>query len=276
VYRRLQLSSLLKSFYLAFVALCFILSGCSTDADLTTNWTTDKLYAEAKEEMANKSYEKAIGYYEKLEGRAAGTTLAQQAQLEKAFAQYKNAEPALAISTLERFIKLNPSSPALDYAFYLKGVVNFNDDLGMFSRYFNQDLSERDQKAAKQSFEAFKEVVTRFPDSKYAPDSALRMRFIINTLAKSEVIVAKYYFKKGAYVAAINRAKSAIADYQDVPVIEEALVIMIQSYEILGLQQLKDDTVRVLQKSYPNSEYFGRNKQQKSSSWLGWIPGLSN
>jgi outer membrane protein assembly factor BamD len=102
------------------------------------------------------------------------------------------------------------------------------------------------------------------------------MRFIINTLAKSEVIVAKYYFKKGAYVAAINRAKSAIADYQDVPVIEEALVIMIQSYEILGLQQLKDDTVRVLQKSYPNSEYFGRNKQQKSSSWLGWIPGVSN
>jgi outer membrane protein assembly factor BamD len=271
VYRRRQLSSLLSSFYLATLfALCFLATGCASDADLTAGWSTDKLYEEAKEMMENKSYEKAIGYYEKLEGRAAGTTLAQQAQLEKAFAQFKNGEPALAVSTLDRFIKLNPSSPALDYAFYLKGVVNFNDDLGFFSRYFNQDLSERDQKAAKQSFEAFKEVVSRFPDSKYAPDASLRMRFIINTLAKSEVVVAKYYFKKGAYVAAINRAKSAINDYQDVPVIEEALIIMIKSYEILGLQQLKEDTVRVLQQSYPNSEYFGR-KTQKSSNWFGLL-----
>jgi len=271
VYRRLQLSSLPSSFYLALLfVLCFLATGCANDADVTSAWSTDKLYAEAKEQMDNKSYEKAIGYYEKLEGRAAGTTLAQQAQLEKAFAQYKNGEPALAVSTLDRFIKLNPSSSALDYAIYLKGVVNFNDDLGFFSRYFNQDLSERDQKAAKQSFEAFKEVVARFPYSKYAPDSALRMRFIINTLAKSEVVVANYYFKKGAYVAAINRAKAAIDDYQGVPVIEEALIIMINSYEILGLQQLKEDTVRVLQQSYPNSEYFGKNKSKKSSNWFGF------
>ena len=246
-------------------------TGCANDSDVTSAWSTDKLYAEAKDQMDNKSYEKAIGYYEKLEGRAAGTTLAQQAQLEKAFAQFKNAEPALAVSTLDRFIKLNPSSPALDYAFYLRGVVNFNDDLGFFSRYFNQDLSERDQKAAKQSFESFKEVVSRFPDSKYAPDAALRMRFIINTLAKSEVAVAKYYYKKGAYVAAINRAKSAISDYQDVPVIEEALIIMINSYNILGLDKLKEDTVRVLQQSYPNSEYFGKKSNSKSSGWKSWF-----
>jgi len=247
------------------------MSACANDADMTVGWTTDRLYSEAKEQMENHSYDKAIGYYEKLEGRAAGTTLAQQAQLEKAFAQYKNAEPALAVSTLDRFIKLNPSSPALDYAFYLRGIVNFNDDLGFFARYFNQDLSERDQKAAKQSFESFKEVVVRFPESKYAPDAGLRMRFIINTLAKSEVAVAKYYYKKGAYVAAINRAKAAISDYQEVPVIEEALIIMINSYNALGLQQLKEDTVRVLQQSYPRSEYFGKKINEKSSNNKSWF-----
>ncbi len=271
MFRRLPLSSLPRSLFLLILVIYLFISGCANDNDLTSGWSTDKLYAQAKEEMENRSYEKAIGYYEKLEGRAAGTTLAQQAQIEKAFAQYKNSEPALAVSTLDRFIKLNPSSPALDYAYYLRGVVNFNDDLGFFSRYFNQDLSERDQKAAKQSFESFKEVVTRFPDSKYAPDASMRMRFIINTLAKSEVIVAKYYYRKGAYVAAINRAKSAISDYQDVPIIEEALIIMIKSYSELGLDQLKEDTVRVLQQSYPNSEYFGKKQESKSGGWKSWF-----
>ena len=272
MFRRLPLSSLPRSLFCFCLLIAAIVCGCANnDADLTAGWTPEKLYETAKDEMENKSYERAIGYYEKLEGRAAGTVLAQQAQLDKAFAQYKNSEPALAVSTLDRFIKLNPSSPALDYAFYLRGVVNFNDDLGIFSRYFNQDLSERDQKAAKQSFESFKEVVTRFPDSKYAPDAALRMRFIINTLAKSEVAVAKYYYKKGAYVAAINRAKSAISDYQGVPIIEEALIIMINSYSALGLEQLKEDTVRVLQQSYPNSVYFGKKNEDKSSSWKKWF-----
>ena len=133
------------------------------------------------------------------------------------------------------------------------------------------ERTEGDQKAAKQSFESFKEVVTRFPDSKYAPDASMRMRFIINTLAKSEVIVAKYYYRKGAYVAAINRAKSAISDYQDVPIIEEALIIMIKSYSELGLDQLKEDTVRVLQQSYPNSEYFGKKQESKSGGWKSWF-----
>ena len=270
MFKRLQLSTLDLAHALTLIYLCMGLIGCASDADLTAGWSTDKLYAAAKDEMENKAYEKAIGYYEKLEGRAAGTTLAQQAQLEKACAQFKNGEPALAVSTLDRFIKLNPSSPALDYAFYLRGVVNFNDDLGFFARYFNQDLSERDQKAAKASFESFKEVVARFPNSKYAEDAALRMRFIINTLAKSEVVVARYYYKKGAYVAAINRAKSAINDYQDVPIIEEALIIMIKSYEALGLEQLKQDTIRVLKQSYPQSIYFGQ-KQDKSKNWLNWF-----
>ena len=114
-----------------------------------------------------------------------------------------------ALATLDRFIKLHPASPALDYALYLKGIVNFNDNLGMFSFLTRQDLSERDQKAAKESFESFKELATRFPDSRYTPDARARMTYIVNSLAQYEVHVARYYYSRGAYVAAINRAQHA-------------------------------------------------------------------
>ena len=161
----------------------------------------NKIYAEAKDEMNSGSYEKAVPLLEKLEGRAAGTPLAQQAQLDKAYAHYKSSEPAQAIATLERFMKLHPASPAVDYALYLRGIVNFNDNLGMFSFITRQDLSERDQKAAKESFESFKELVTRFPDSRYSPDARQRMTYIVNSLAEYEVHVARFYFKRGAYLA---------------------------------------------------------------------------
>ena len=166
------------------LAAAAVLSACSsTPDDKTANWSPNKIYAEAKDELNSGAFDKAIPLFEKLEGRAAGTPLAQQAQLEKAYAQYKANDHASALATLDRFIKLHPASPALDYALYLKGVVNFNDDLGMFSFLTRQDLSERDQKAAKESFESFKELATRFPDSRYTPDARLRMTYIVNSLA---------------------------------------------------------------------------------------------
>ncbi len=230
-----------------------LLSGCATEKDATATWSVEKLYAEAKDEMMTGAYDKAIGYFEKLEGRAAGTVLAQQAQIDKAWAQYKSNEPIQAVATLDRFIKLNPASPALDYAIYLKGVVNFNDNLGLFSALANQDLAERDPKQAKDSFEAFRELTTRFPDSKYSPDARLRMAYIKNSLARSNVYVARHYFNRGAYVAAVNRAQITVNEYRDVPAVEEALFIMVQSYDRLGLEQLRDDTRRVLEKTYPDS-----------------------
>lgn len=217
--------------------------------------------------MNGGAFDKAIDLYEKLEGRAAGTPLAQQAQLEKAYAQYKNGEKAQAIATLDRFMKLHPASPALDYALYLKGIINFNDDLGLFSWISRQDLSERDQKAAKDSFEAFRELVTRFPDSKYAPDARQRMVYIVNALAQYEVHVARYYYKRGAYVAAINRAQAALAEYKDVPALEEALYILMQSYDALGMTQLRDDTRRVLEASFPQSIYLSQGLKPKSNPW---------
>jgi len=251
-------------------ACLIVLFGCASNNDPTSAWTVEKLYEQAKEEMAGGGYDKAIGYYEKLEGRAAGTPLAQQAQLDKAWAQYKTNEPIQAIATLDRFIKLHPASPALDYALYLKGLVNFNDTLGLFSNFSKQDLAERDPKQSKESFEAFRELVARFPESKYTPDAKLRMAYIRNSLARSDLYVARFYFNKGAYVAAVNRAQAAIEEYREVPAVEEALFILYQSYDRLGLTQLRDDTLRILEKNYPNSPLLYPQNATKKSWWKLW------
>jgi outer membrane protein assembly factor BamD len=245
-----------------------LLAGCSsTPEDKTASWSPNRIYAEAKEELNSGAYDKAIPLFEKLEGRAAGTPLAQQAQLEKAYAHYKAGEQAQAQATLDRFIKLHPASPAIDYALYLKGIVNFNDNLGVFSFLSRQDLSERDQKAAKESFESFKELSTRFPESRYTPDARSRMTYIVNSLAQYEVHVARYYYSRGAYVAAVNRAQSALADYQDVPALEEALFIMVRSYDALGMTQLRDDARRVMEKNFPRSEYLSRGFRSSQEPW---------
>jgi outer membrane protein assembly factor BamD len=250
------------------LALAVLAAGCSSlDADKDAKASPNKIYADARDEVASGSYDKAIPLFEKLEGRAAGTPLAQQAQLEKAYAQYKSNDPASALATLDRFLKQHPASPAVDYALYLKGIVNFNDNLGPFAFIARQDLSERDQKAAKESFESFKELITRFPDSKYSNDARARMRYIVNSLAGYEVHVARYYFNRGAYVAAINRAQNAITDYQEVPAVEEALFILMRSYEELGMKELAADARRVLEKTYPQSEYVTRGFKGSNQPW---------
>ena len=255
---------------LASVAVVFALalSGCSTpSADKTAGWSPNKIYSEAKDESNSGAYDKAIPLYEKLEGRAAGTPLAQQAQLEKAYAQYKTGELVQAIATLDRFMKLHPASSALDYALYLKGTVNFNDNLGLFSGLTRQDLSERDQKAAKESFESFKELVTRFPESRYAADAKLRMTYTVNSLALYDVHVARYYYSRGAYVAAVNRAQTALNDYREVPALEEAVFILYRSYDALGLTQLSDDAKRVMTATYPKSQYLAPGGKSGGNPW---------
>ena len=255
--------------YPAVLAACVLAVGCaSTTKDKTASWTPERIYSEAQEELTGGSYDKAVPLLEKLEGRAAGTPLAQQAQLDKAYAHYKSSEKAQAIATLDRFIKLHPASPALDYALYLKGLVNFNDDLGMFGLISKQDLSERDQKAAKDSFESFRELTQRFPDSRYTPDARQRMTYIVNSLAQYEVHVARYYYQRGAYVAAIGRAQTALADYQNVPAQEEALQILVKSYDALGMTQLRDDTQRIMDASYPAGS--GAPQELAAPWWKLW------
>jgi outer membrane protein assembly factor BamD len=260
---------------LAAVLLLLVLSlsGCSLfpeEIDETRDWSPNKLYTEAKTAITEGSFEKGIKYFEKLESRYPYGRYAQQAQLEVAYAYYKQSEPASAIAACDRFIRLHPTHPSVDYAYYLKGLVNFNEDLGLLGHVSNQDLTERDPKAARESFEAFKQLVSRFPESKYAPDAAARMKYLINALAAHEVHVARYYMKRGAFVAAANRAQAAVKTYPDAPANEEALFIMVKAYDALNLADLRDDAERVMKKNFPNSEYYKRGLNRAEPWWKLW------
>lgn len=226
------------------VILALFLAGCGLlpeVQDETIGWSANRLYAAAKEAMADGSYEKAVKYFETLESRYPYGRYAQQAQIEIAYAYFKANEPASAVAACERFIKLHPNHPNVDYVYYLKGLVNFNEDLGLMGYIAMQDLSERDPKAAREAFDAFRDLVTRFPDSKYAADATARMKYLVNALASNEVHVARYYVRRGAYVAAANRAQFAIKTYPDAPANEEALFLLVKSYDALGLADLRDD-----------------------------------
>jgi outer membrane protein assembly factor BamD len=240
------------------LAAALTLGGCGLlpeVKDETAGWSAQKLYAEAKDNLNSGNYERAVKLFETLEARYPFGRYAQQAQLEVAYAYYKDNEPISAVAACDRFIKLHPNHPNVDYAYYLKGLANFNEDLGLLGKLVNQDLSERDPRAARDAFLAFKELVTRFPDSKYAADSAARMKYLVNALASNEVHVAKYYMKREAWVAAANRAKEVLKTYPEAPALEEALAIMVVAYDKLNLTDLRDDAQRVLTLNFPDSPY---------------------
>lgn len=227
----------------------------------------ERLYADAKSDMASGAWDSAVKTLERVEGRAAGTLLAQQAQLDLAYVYWRSGERAQALATVERFIKLNPSSPALDYALYLRGVINFNDDIGVMGSLAGQDLSERDPRASRDSYLAFKQLVDQFPDSAYAEDARVRMDYIVNTLAEYELHVARYYFRRGAYVAAVNRAQQVVVEFQGAPATEEALYIIVQGYDRLGLQTLRDDANRIFQKNFPESTFPSQGLRRPGKAW---------
>jgi len=238
--------------------------------DETAGWSAEKLYAEAKEEIAKNGYTNAIKYLEKLEARYPYGRYAQQAQIELAYVYFKDGDAVSAVAACDRFIKLHPNHPNVDYIYYLKGLINFNEDLGLLGKISRQDLTERDPKAARDSFEAFKELVTRHPDSKYTPDGIARMKYLVNALASYEVHVARYYMKRGAYVAAANRAQFALLNYSQAPAIEEALFVMVKAYDALGMADLRDDADRVMHKNFPDSAYFKGTSGKKDPWWLLW------
>ena len=261
---------------LAVIAALFVASliaGCGLlpdQKDETVGWSANKLYAEAKSALSDGSYTKAVQYFEKLESRYPYGRYAQQAQIEIAYAYWKDQEPASAIAACDRFIKLHPNHPNVDYVYYLRGLINFNEDLGILGTISNQDMTERDPKGAREAFDSFKELVTRFPDSKYTPDALLRMKYLVNSLALLELHVARYYMKRGAYLAAANRAQYAMIHYPDTPATEEALFIMVKAYDNLGLNDLRDDAERVMRKNYPDSEYYVRGLNRETPWWKLW------
>jgi outer membrane protein assembly factor BamD len=229
--------------------LALTLSGCAwlkSQADQTKDWSVTKLYTEAASELDSGNYETAIDYYEKLEARYPFGRYAMQAQLDVAYAYYRAEEPEQALAAADRFIKLYPQNPYVDYAYYLKGIVNYNRSVGFLDRYIPTDPSQRDPGSALDSFNDFGELVRRFPDSKYAPDARQRMLFLRNNLAKHEVNVARYYVKRGAYLAAVERANHVIKHYQRTSAVRSALEVMIDAYERLGKGDLAADAQRVL------------------------------
>ena len=225
------------------------LTGCSMfgkEADETDGWNASKIYAEAASEMDAGNYKRAIELYEKLEARYPFGRYAMQAQLDVAYANYRAEEPEAALAAADRFIKLYPQNPYVDYAYYLKGIVNYNRSVGFLDKYVPMDVSQRDPGAALDAFTDFSELVKRFPDSKYAADARQRMVYLRNNLAKNEVNVARYYMKRGAYVAAANRANYVIERYQRTSAVEDALETLIAAYEALGEKKLAADAQRVL------------------------------
>jgi outer membrane protein assembly factor BamD len=264
-------SSLLVALAALLLAGCGVFSG--KEDDETAGWSAQRLYGEAKDAMAGKQWQKAIKYFEKLEARYPYGRFAQQAQLEVAYCHYKDGERASAVAAADRFIKLYPNNQNVDYAYYLKGLVNFNELQGIFALVSGNDMSDRDPKASREAFEAFREVVTRFPESKYAADSAARMRYLVNALASHEVHVARYYMKRTAYVAAANRAQYAIQHYPQAPAVEEAVYILVRAYDALGMTELRDAADRVMQKNFPNSDYLkGGVKKGNVPWWRLWDP----
>lgn len=243
---------------LTLIALLF-LNGCAifgdpTEIDETKGWSVQKINSAAEEQMRDRNYEKAIKLYQTLESRYPHGRYALQAELEIAYAYYKKGDAAAAMAAADRFIKLHPHHPNVDYIYYLKGLATFNER-GIVEKLTAQEISDRDPKALRESFGAFKELVTRYPDSKYAKDATLRMAYLVNTLSQHELHVARYYMKRQAYVAALNRCKYVIENYPQTPAVEEALVIMISAYDLLGMDDLKQDTLRVLKTNYPESRF---------------------
>jgi len=236
-------------------ALCLALAGCGLfgeKPDETSGLTAEQLYRTARDRMDSGYYDGAIQFYEVLQARFPFGTYAQQAQLELAYSYYKTEQPEAAIAAANRFIKLYPTHPHMDYAYYLKGLANFNQGKGLTQRYLPTDPSQRDPGAALRSFEDFAELIRRFPQSRYVEDAQQRMLYLRNVLAQHEVNVAHYYMRRGAYVAAANRARYVVENYQQAPAMPEALTLLAQAYRVLEMDDLADDAIRVLELNYPN------------------------
>jgi outer membrane protein assembly factor BamD len=259
----------------ATLAAALALLGCASGPaeDETAGWSAQRLYGEAKDAMQSRDWAKAVKYFEKLEARYPYGRFAQQAQLEVAYAHWKDGERASAIAAAERFIKLYPNHPNVDYAWYLKGLINFNELSGFLTWLTSPDMTDRDPKATREAFEAFREVVTRFPESRYAEDSAARMRYLVNALASHEVHVARWYMRRGAFVAAANRAQYAVQHYPQSPAIEEAMFILVKAYEALGMAELREGAERVMRKNFPESDFLKYGRAQREAPWWRiWDP----
>lgn len=253
-----------------------LIAGCGTtgtDRDKTADWTAEQLYRDAREEIGSGNWKAARTRLESLEARFPFGSHAQQALIDLAYVNWKDSEPEQALATIDRFQQQYPDHPGTDYMLYLKGIITFTPPSAAFSDFTRQDPSERDPKGLRESYESFNELVSRYPDSRYAADASKRLAWLVNAIARNEVHVAEYYYKRGAYVAAANRAQTVLTDFDGVPIAEKALAIMVLSYEKLGLTDLSDDARRVLDKNFPESTYLTKGLDEPVNRWnpINWF-----
>ena len=242
--------------------LCgLMLSACGSREDEEDRRPASEIYAEAKSALDNSNWTKAIRVYKNLQTLYPFGRFTEQAQLELAYAYYKNREPEKATATLERFLKTYPTHPSVDYAYYLKGLTNYEQNIGWLQRVFPSRVRDRDQQAARQAFNDFNELLRRFPDSRYAPDARQRMVFLRNAMAGYEVEVAEYYLRREANIAAANRARFVVETYQQAPQTGDALAVMHQAYSRLDQPELAEDALRVLELNYPEHPYLTGNRE---------------
>jgi outer membrane protein assembly factor BamD len=242
------------------VIVSLIVIGCASDAldsvrEETKGWSVEKIYAEASAKLADHSWSKAIKLYEVLEATYPYGTYAQQGMLDLAYAYYNSDTPELAIPEIDMFIRTYPTNANMDYALYLKGYINYYNDNGLMARFSKQDLSERDPKGLRDAYAAFAEVVEKYPNSKYAPDSKDKMNKLVNALARGELFRSRHYMQIRAYFAAVNRAQLLIKTYPNTAYVEEALAIQVVAYRELGELTLSQQTQQVLVMNFPQSQY---------------------
>lgn len=256
-----------------------LLTACSSTKKESDTISEVDLYHAAEEQLANEQWESGIKNLQSIEENFPFGTYAEQGQLELIYAYYSSQKPDEAIATANRFIRLHPQHRNVDYAYYMLGLSSFTKDKGVFERVIPTDMTQRDPGAARESLANFTQLLSRFPDSPYAADAKKRMLFLRNLLARYEIHVANYYFKRGAYVAAVSRGRFVLENYPKSPAIPDSLAVMVQGYHLLGMQDRAEEFLAVLRTNYPNFPALNKNGefdydyayQDNSSNWLGKI-----
>lgn len=245
------------------------LSGCASEDEKPQDMTEKELYEEAQSNLSNNSFSLAVKNLQLLEARYPFGPYAEQAQLEIIYAHYRDYDQEAAIADADRFIRLHPQHPNVDYAYYMRGLASYTDGQGFFDRFLPTDMTQRDPGAALQSFEDFRKLLYLFPDSPYAPDANARMIYLRSRLARHEINVANYYFKRNAYVAAANRGRYVVENYSQTPAVGDGLAVMVQAYQLLGLNDLANDSFQVLKKNFPDHPSIDTTGNFKSEITIG-------
>ncbi len=245
-------------------ATVLVSSGCRKDRDFDDDRNASQLYADAKQSLDNRSWARAIGTYKILQTRYPFGRYTEQSMLDLSFAYFKAGNSQSALSNLDRFIRTYPTHPNVDYAYYLKGLVNYAQNMGFLERMMPARVRDRDQSTARDSFMDFAELIRRFPDSRYVPDARQRMIFLRNNLAAYEIGVADFYIRRKAYIAAVNRARYVLEVYPNTPQTAEALMILHQAYSEIDLPELAESSWEVLVLNYPDHYYVLGEKKKRS------------